>query len=356
MFESDHRMRDGDDLGGWLDAVGAPGVGVMILRPGRAVRIGLRGGRIAGREGAVTAADRWHVGSCTKAMTVLALARLQARGAIGLDATLGEALPGMSMHPAFAATPLRAVLRHEAGLRRDPHWSVFARLRQTRATPPEQRRYLANLALVERPVAGAGYSNLGYIVLGAVMEAATGRAWEEIIRHEVFAPLGMMDAGFGAPPLPAPVGHVWHGGRWRPRPPGPWSDNPLAYGPAGRISLTLADWARIAEVYLNQGPAGYLPLSLLDDMRKPGESGYAAGWGTGTLTGGARMLRHTGSNTMWFADMRLVPARGIGVAVVANGYSAAVEAGVRRVADRLLADTLAASQTGPDAIALRPKQ
>jgi hypothetical protein len=115
------------------------------------------------------------------------------------------------------------------------------------------------------------------------------------------------------------------------------------------VHLPLDDWARFAGVHLGHGPAAYLPADLLREMHRPGRSGYAAGWGTGTLPDGTSLLRHTGSNTMWFADMRLIPARGLGVAVVCNGDSEALRARVLRFTDALLA----ASQSGPDALALR---
>ena len=338
----------------WLDTLAgaAPAVGAMVLRRNRPVLRAVRGIRIAGRADPVRLTDPWHVGSCTKAMTATLLARLQALGLIDLGAGLGDALPDIAMHPAFAAMSLRAVLRHEAGIRRDPHWSVFARLRATRAPLTEQRRHLAGLALQDRPVTQAGYSNLGYIVLGAVIEAATGVTWETALRREVFTPLGMTGAGFGAPPLPGLAGHVMAQGRWHPRPPGPWSDNPRPYGPAGRVHLPLDDWARFAAVHLGGGPPGYLPAPLLHEMHEPGASGYAAGWGTGTMPGGTPMVRHTGSNTMWFADIRLLPKPGIGVAVVCNADSPSLRTRILRRTDALLA----ASQTGSDALALRQLQ
>ena len=43
------------------------------------------------------------------------------------------------------------------------------------------------------------YSNAGYVIAGAMLEQVTGESWEELIRTEVFEPLGMTRAGFGAP-------------------------------------------------------------------------------------------------------------------------------------------------------------
>jgi len=321
----------------------APGAGAMILHRQEPPTLVARGVRIAGRAGPVTIDDPWHIGSCTKAMTATLLARLQAKGLVDLGSGLGEALSDIAMHPAFAAMTLHDVLRHRAGIRRDPHWSVFARLRASRAPIRAQRHHLASIALAERPQVRTGYSNLGYIVLGAVVEAATGLTWEHAMIREVFAPLGMAGASFGAPPLPAPVGHMLGEGRWRPKPPGPFADNPRLYGPAGRVHLPLGDWARFAAVHLGTGASGYLPLSLLNECHRSDPGGYAAGWGADIAPDGiSSMLRHTGSNTLWFADIRLVPSAGVGIATVCNADSVALRHSILKWTDTVLHDIVMA--------------
>ena len=220
------------------------------------------------------------------------------------------------MSAGFAATPLRDVLSHMAGVRRDPHWNVFRQLRGSRASVVEQRRFLAAHALGEAP-GGPGYSNLGYIVLGAVVERATGMSWERAMRREVFEPLGMVGAGFGAPQGAAPLGHRVVDGRWEAQEVGPLADNPRVYGPAGRVHMPLADWARFLVVHMGYGPADYLPAPLLATLHAPRQNGYAAGWG---VSDAGSMLHHTGSNTLWFARVTLWPEAGHGVAVVCNGF------------------------------------
>lgn len=328
----------------------APGVGAIVLGRGRATTVAVGGLRIAGRAEPVRRGDAWHVGSCTKAMTATAMARLWVRGMVDIDAPLADHLPDIAMHSDFAATPLRRLMTHEAGVRRDPHSSVFNRLRASRATVVQQRHHMTALALVDRPFAKAGYSNLGYIVLGSVIEAVTGRPWERVIAEEVFRPLGMTSAGFGAPRLPGSTGHIEREGRWRPKPPGPYADNPRVYGPAGRVHLSLEDWARFAMLHLGDSPSDYLPSAVLRDLHMPSANGYAAGWGVGKMPDGSRLLRHTGSNTMWFANIQLAPAHGIGVAVVCNAYSPPLHQHVLAFTDDLLAD---AFQMRGNAVALR---
>lgn len=295
---------------------GVPGVGAMVLSASAPPVIAVRGVRRAGGDVAVTVDDPWHLGSCTKAMTATLLARLQARGVVDFGAPLADCLPEVRMSAGFAATPLRDVLSHMAGVRRDPHWNVFRQLRGSRASVVGQRRFLAAHALGEVP-GGPEYSNLGYIVLGAVVERVLGMSWERAMRREVFEPLGMVGAGFGPPQGAAPLGHRVVDGRWEAQEVGPLADNPRVYGPAGRVHMPLADWARFLRVHMGEGPKGFLPEALLAALHQPRTNGYAAGWG---LSDAGRVLQHTGSNTLWFADVRLLPETGSGVVVVCNGF------------------------------------
>jgi CubicO group peptidase (beta-lactamase class C family) len=89
------------------------------------------------------------------------------------------------------------------------------------------------------------YSNGGYIVAGAMLEALTGQTWETLMEQELFQPLGITTAGFGAPGTSAvrdqPWGHLRSGGTWTPLSPGPGADNPAAIGPAGTVHIALSD-------------------------------------------------------------------------------------------------------------------
>ena len=65
-----------------------------------------------------------------------------------------------------------------------------------------QREAIARKYLTMPPASKAGdfaYSNLGFIIAGAIAEARTGKSWEDLIREQIFAPLGIKSAGFGPP-------------------------------------------------------------------------------------------------------------------------------------------------------------
>ena len=183
----------------------APGVGALLLGP-RGTVVAVAGRASAAGARAVDLGAPWHLGSCTKAMTATLLARLAEAGILSIDATLGAIWPTMPMHPGYRDVTLGALARHHGGVPRDPPVTSFAALRRSGAPVTAQRMLLVRQTLRNPPRPDAGYSNLGYILLGAAIETALGRSWEAALAAEVFAPLGIGGHGFGAPPLPM-TGH-----------------------------------------------------------------------------------------------------------------------------------------------------
>lgn len=316
-----------------LDSAFADGppalAGAVVSRDG-ASWSGVRGVRRTGHEAKATQEDRWHLGSNTKAMTAAVFGRLVEQGRARWDMTLTEALPDLTIDPAWAATTPEDLMRHRAGLLDagllDQAWLIGAHADQRPL--PEQRAGFAAKALGSPPVGPVGqfaYANGNYIVLGAVLEALTGQAWEAVMESELYAPLGLGSAGFGAPRGEAPWGH--RGGV--PVDPAGFADNPRALGPAGTAHMSLADYARFVSAMMG-GEPGWLGEDTRRRLLTPAAGSppaYAAGWGVGTapwagVGGRGPTISHNGSNTMWFATVLAAPERGLGFIALANDAAA----------------------------------
>jgi D-alanyl-D-alanine carboxypeptidase len=334
-----------------LDAafrVGPPALaGGVLTRDGR-VWSGVRGVRRAGSAEAVTATDRWHLGSNTKAMTAAVFARLVEQGRTHWGLTLREAFPEAAMDPAWRDVPIESVMRHRAGLTDEPvlgrAWLVTAR-----ADPrplPVQRAALAAAALAGPPTGRPGtfaYANLNYVIAGAAIEAITGGSWEDAMRAEVFEPLGLSSAGFGAPPDPNAWGHRQVGGLPVPmEPSSPGADNPLALGPAGTAHMTVADYARWIGAICGEGD--WLSDDSLARLNTTAEvnPAYSLGWMVqpappfGAFASAGESLAHEGSNTLWHAIAVVAPSPGVAVFTFAND-GAKGPAACRMLAQRLIA-------------------
>lgn len=140
----------------------------------------------------VRTTTRFDLASLTKVVATLpCLLRLASDGALSLDDRVGRFFvnAGWFQTPSLADVPLRALLTHTAGLR---NWvPLFARV-------SERRTALA--AVLQAPVADAGqvhYTDVGYMLLGAVVERVTGQRLDAAASALVFEPLGMRRTSFG---------------------------------------------------------------------------------------------------------------------------------------------------------------
>lgn len=338
------------DLAAILEPIRArfelPALGGAIVTPDGLVAIGVTGTRRAGAEEPVTTMDDWHLGSCTKAMTATLIARLVERGALSWSTTLAAAFPEFKnrMDPAWHSVTIQQLLANRGGSPRDLNRDgLWRRLWTHEGTPTQARRLLLESVTAHPPEYPPGsryiYSNANFAIAGHMAETIIGEPWEDLMRREVFAPLGMSSAGFGAPGISARDGPAdqprGHRSDNRPVEPGPGADNPAAIGPAGTVHASLTDWAVFVAAHLRgargePAPAAdgtlYLVPGSWSKLHTPPEGEYALGWVTairpwakGEAPGDiGRVLTHNGSNTMWFCVTWLAPEQGFAVLITTN--------------------------------------
>lgn len=274
----------------------------------------------------VTVNDRFHIGSNAKAITAVLLGVLVDDGRVSWTTTLPAVFPehASSMRSEYRNVTLRDLLSHSSGLMRDP-----TRTFQD-GTPREQRVELVAWAFSQPPATARGqllYSNLGYIIAGAIAEKATNRPYEELLIERVLQPLGITTAGFGPMGTPGLEDQpLQHTNSHSPVEPTPDADVDPIYSPAGGLHLSIGDWARYVrwvlaaeaghQTLLSPGTASALTTSVVS---ADGGGYYALGWFVfDRAWAGGRMLWHNGSNQMNYSVAALAPGRRFGVIVVTN--------------------------------------
>ena len=305
-------------LGAAFDAVKPVALAGGLMTPQGLEWSGVRGVRRSGQDASALAGDRWHLGSNTKAMTAAVYARLVEQGRAQWAMSLAEAFPGMAIDAGWEGASLDDFMTHTAGLQ-DEAVMGMAWLMTARADPkslPEQRRAIVEKALAAPPSGTKGvfeYGNANYVLVGAAIEALTGGSWEEAMQAELFTPLGLTSAGFGAPKDDNAWGHRRMGETAIAMDPNDdGSDNPLALGPAGTAHMTAADYGRFLQVFLTEG-GGWLKPETIQRLITPAEGqGYAYGWIVLSPQPWAKgpAIAHEGSNTLWHAIAILDPAGG----------------------------------------------
>jgi CubicO group peptidase (beta-lactamase class C family) len=338
------------------------GIVALVVRGDRVIAQGAAGVRKGGATEAITVHDQLHLGSCTKAMTATLAAMLVDEGKLRwtttLDQLFGDTVP--NIHPAWRNVTLHQVLVHRAGLHRgdDPGIGLDARLIPEKATLPEVRRILIREQLSRAPPeAQPGereiYSNVGFVLVGAVLEKITGQAWEDLMQERLFKPLGIVTGGFGAPGKAGLVEQPWgHDRSGDPiEPGGARSDLPRYAGPCGNVHMAIHDWAKFISLHLRGDPANpQRHLSLLSapafeylHRANPGET-YSPGWAVGTVdfAKGTRsgdvgkIFGHEGTNGVWYSKTLLAPEIDLAVLVVCNRGGAAIGGKAVAVASDLM--------------------
>jgi CubicO group peptidase (beta-lactamase class C family) len=303
-----------------------PGMAVLEVRNGRVVGEAVRGVREAGTKDQVRVGDAWHLGSNGKPITATLIARLVERGDLSWTDRLEDLLPEIAsdMRSEFREATLLKLLSHRSGLAANSDAEFIEEFRADLRPLPEQRLAYLRRALSDAPAASRGaynYSNTGFIAAGAAAERATGLTFEDLLRQEVFQPLGMRSAGFGPTPRGQPLGHVDGTALTPPR-----GDNPLMWAPAGSMHMSLEDWASFAidQMKGHKGDGRLLSAQGYAFLHTPvGGEGPAIDWGVVNKQFGT-LLIHTGSNSAWYAVTALAPGLLNAVVVATN---AAEEAG-----------------------------
>jgi len=320
-----------------------PALAAIIVTDGRIADQAASGLRSITSNAAVTTADRWYIGSVTKAMTATLTAILVEQSVIAWDTTPLDIWPEYSatMHPQFQSVTVVDLLSHQAGLRVEidtiPSISEIADSAPGRIV--DKRRIWAKELLELSPVNATGsflYTNAGYIIVGSMLETITGSEWETLMTNLLLGPLGMTQTGFGAPGTASqfdqPWGHRDESGSLVAVPPGSGADNPQALGPAGTVHTTLSDYAQYMFAHLEgeRGIPSLVTAETFQFLHTPvRNSSYALGWEQHLDQEWAQgpVFSHAGSNLRWYANAGLVPGLNVGVFIVTNAANDAATDG-----------------------------
>ncbi|MEP6662691.1 MAG: serine hydrolase domain-containing protein [Verrucomicrobiota bacterium] len=202
--------------------------------------------------------------------------------------------------------------------------------------------------LARKPEAKPGtkfiYSNQGYTIAGVMLEKATGKTWEELLRSMLFDPLGMTTAGFGAPASLGKVDQPWGHTKEvllgvESVPPGPRADNPLAITPAGAVHCSLGDLAKYAAFHMagERGESKLLKAESFKKLHKSFGDDYTLGWVVLQRPWAkGRALMHNGSNTMFYVVVWMAPEINSAVIVATNIGGNEATAGCDEAAVKLI--------------------
>jgi CubicO group peptidase (beta-lactamase class C family) len=308
----------------------AMGAAIVTLEDG-VTGVAVAGTRRATGGAAVTTSDHWQLGSNTKAMTSLLAAVAVSQGRIRWTTTIAQAFPELeNIRQEYREVTLRDLLSHQSGLLRmvSPEPAIVGA-----ATAPAQRTAAVAWALQQPPYVARGtfsYSNAGYVVASAMLERAFGTSFEAAMAAQVYAPLGVTDAGWGpqaaAGSTTQPVAHLLENGSWLVLE--GFASPPAWDFSAGGAQMSLATWGRfMREVLRVEADASTIASAAVARQTTsevitvdPGTS-YGLGWYVTTRSwANGKVLFHDGTNGGNHSLAVVAPLRDVAFLATTNGY------------------------------------
>lgn len=312
----------------------------------------------------VTADTSFAWFSVTKLFTAAAVLQLSERGLIDLDASAERYLPGMRLEKDGRKATVRHLLSHTAGIPNpipvtwihpaaEPGPAAEAMIRQRLGGEP-------TLDFV--PGTKVAYSNLGYLLLGAIIERVSDEPYTTYVERHVLVPLGCRGAGFAVPAdratgyqkkwsLTGLLSRTMNDGKYfGPSRQGYWPLAPFTVDGAayGGLSGPVDCLLRFAGMTLNGGEgemgrvlsaasvtAMLTPTRLADDAR----GAFGLAWQIGTVSG-EPYADHAGGGGGYVAQLRVYPRLRYAVAVLGNETSFPAEGFVRIRIDLAQAEPL----------------
>jgi len=311
-------------VGGKLSALArehrVPGAQLAIHHDGRTLAVEF-GEAEHGTRRRMTRDTTVPVGSVTKAFTATVAMVLVADGDLELDAPVSDHLPELG--ELGARLTLRQLLSHTAGLPTGPDSEDVA--------TTTARRYVRDHCragdLVLPPGTGFSYSNLGFVLVGYLIETVTGMDWWSALDSILLRPLGIEPAaivGSGAATgRVVATGHSVNVAAGRVRP--VRQSLAAAEAAAGALAVSATDLVALGRLHLDGGGAGLLPAAYAAAMRSPVPAaepfGLADGWGLGLAlfnVDGTRWVGHDGNGDGTACHLRVEPDSGWVVAFTSN--------------------------------------
>jgi len=179
-----------------LDRQRIPGAAVALVHEGRVIFSQCYGYADTQKKVPITEDTYFMVGSLTKSFTALAVLKLIEQGKVDLNADIRKYIPDFSIRDLDGGETLITVnhlLTHTSGLMID----YYVRLTGgKKLSSSDLLSQLRNEYLCFKPGTASKYSNIGYRLLGIMIERVTGERFEAYLEKEVFKPLGLNQSSF----------------------------------------------------------------------------------------------------------------------------------------------------------------
>lgn len=262
--------------------------------------------------------------SVSKLFTATAIMQLYEGGKLDLDQDIQAYLPGITIRNAFEKPiTCRELLTHSSGL---DEQSELAGSTLDRTKIESQEYYFSKHipTAIHEPGTVSNYSNMGYNLLGYIVEKVSGQTYEAYVEDHIMKPLAMQNASIRVSSKEYATGYLFEDGDFM--------EQPLAYqytsGSSG-VLATAKDMERFLSMNLQGGTCQNTEIlkpettQMMHDKQFANAEvfdGMGFGW-VRTHFGKVSVLKHEGALPGYATTMMLLPKENIGIYVATNSLS-----------------------------------
>jgi D-alanyl-D-alanine carboxypeptidase len=299
---------------------GLPGVALSVLNEKNEEFSVATGTRVVGQNNVpLLPVHRFRIASATKSMLAAMVLKLVEQGKIGLDVPVNQYISNPL--PNASTTTIRHLLNHTSGLydhlNANNFWSNSINT-ATKVWSLDELISLGNAAgSLFPPGTKYAYSNTGYVVLGKVIEAVSGKNIAQAFNDLLFQPIGMNSAFYdNSAVVPNVIADLATNSR-------SYEYSPTAAGPAGAVVSNAKDLAKFGRAvygshFLNSG-------SVAEMIKNYGQPLGGQNYGLGTRLWNLNGIAHHG-HTGAFMDYRsiviYIPEKKMSIAIITHGVHA----------------------------------
>jgi len=320
-----------------------PGIAYGIVVDGRVVHIGTSGLREVPSKAPVDTNTVFRIASMTKSFTALAILKLRDEGKLSLDDPAEKYVPELRgwKYPTSDSPKLtiRLLLSHSSGFPEDNPWGD-----QQLADTDEQLSQMLRhgIPFSTSPGTNYEYSNLGFAILGRIVQNVSRMPYTRYVRQNVLLPLGMTSTTLESAQVPA--NRLAHGYRLQD---GQWLEEPQlpdgSFGSMGGMLTSVSDLGKWVGFMLDAWPprdgaeGGPVKRSSRREMQQVARfsnasavvdtvantitlsaGGYGYGLGVTRNCDFPAIISHTGGLPGFGSIMRWLPDYGVGIVAMGS--------------------------------------
>lgn len=296
----------------------APGAAILVTKNAETIYQSAIGKKDLESNSDINPNDVFRIASITKQFTAMAILKLYEVGALDLEDSIDKYVDGLTTVP--SPVKLKHLLSHTAGVKNYTaieDWD--SKTSAPNLTTSEIVNIFKNTPLDFEPGESYNYSNLGYYLLGEIIEVASGKSYREYLNETFFIPLKMLNTGYedqSNPQLLHIQGYSQNDNNYAKA---EELDMKLAFAAGGLVSTTedLNKWNTavfsgklLSEANLN---LAHTKFQLNDGTVVP----YGFGWEIGQIKG-RKTVKHDGIINGFISFALYIPEENVFVSVLTN--------------------------------------